>query len=810
MKPALLFSVIFFSLFSSISAQYNFDTLAVRQISDNITHYWVKEYSVPWNLNVIKIDLEDPDYLIETVKAEDNISGYETTSSMAARNSYDGHYVVGAVNGDFYGGGGVPTNAQILQGEILREPINREVLGFDMFNNPMIDIVNFSGEVITEVASTEINGVNRTRNADEIILYNKYFGETTGTNAFGSEVLINPINGWIVNDTVKAIIEKKIESGGDMEIEEGKAVLSGHGASISYINNLEIGDTVKLALQMRPGLNKLKELVGGNSKFVNNGENKGDWPERHPRTAAGFSADSSTFYLVVVDGRQWDLSMGMTLTELADFLIGFGVYNAVNLDGGGSSTMVVWDDVVNSPSDGGERAVANSLLFVNTLPKGDLNSIQVMPQTFRVFREEAFSFEVSSWDENFNKLEIDKSKLKFSVNNEFGTVDNNGKFKAGLNADTGLVFIEYEGLLDTAQVIVKSVDRLAIKPEASLIDTFSTIAFDVDAFDFDNIRHDLDLNEFSWSLSDDSFGAISEDGVFKASKAGEVGIIVSFGDARDTSTILIEINEGEKILDPMESLSGWVLVEENLDTISSISIDNENYSQGSGSLALDYEFVYNNTTPPRAILETDIPVKGVPASITADVLSDGEDHHISYLILDADNDLFNVTTNQYSNITDYFDTVRAAITRTVALSPPSFLNYPITIKEIQIKMGSGKVNGETYSGSINIDNLRIEYPANVTSVEEPENIPSGFYLKQNFPNPFNPSTTIEFNVSETAFITLKIYDALGREVETLISDEVSPGLHSVKWNAGTAASGVYFYQIVKDGIRITKKMLMLK
>ncbi len=808
MRKALLLLFIIIGTFRA-EAQYNFDTLAVRQISDNITHYWIKEYSVPWNLNVIKIDLEDPDYLIETVKANNLLSGYETTSSMAARNSYDNHYVVGAVNGDFYAGGGIPTNAQIIQGEILREPINREVLGFDIYNNPMLDIVNFSGELITDESVT-IHGVNRTRNADEIILYNDFYGATTETNQFGSEVLINAITPWIVNDTVIAVVERKNESAGDTQIDEGKAVLSGHGSSIAYINNLEVGDTVKLVLELRPGLDKLKELVGGRSKFVNNGENRGDWPERHPRTAAGFSADSTTLYLVVVDGRQFELSRGMTLTELADFMIEIGVHNAVNLDGGGSSTMVVADELVNSPADGSERPVANSLTFINTLPKGELNSIQVMPQKFRLFRGESFSFDVSGWDENFYRSPIKNEELKYSLSHNFGTIDSSGRFKAGMDADTGLVFIDYNGMTDTAEVIVKSVARINISPSTALADTFSAVEFDVAGYDFDNVKHDVALSEYSWILSDESVGEISEEGIFKASKEGSVDVIVSFGDAKDTARITVEINEGEKILDPMENLSGWNLIEENLDTVSSIAIDTESYSQGSGSLVLDYQFTYNNTTPPVAILETDIPVQGVPASLTADILSDGENHHVTYLISDADGELFNVTTNQYSNESAYFDTVRAAMTRSTAVSPPSYLNYPVTIKEIQIKLGSAKVNGETYSGSINIDNFRIEYPLNVTSVDESETSLSGFSLKPNYPNPFNPSTTIEFNIDETAYVTLKVYDALGREVETLISDELSAGIHNLQWNAGSYASGIYFYQISKNGIRLTRKMMLLK
>jgi exopolysaccharide biosynthesis protein len=87
---------------------------------------------------------------------------------------------------------------------------------------------------------------------------------------------------------------------------------------------------------------------------------------RHPRTAVGFSRDSTTLLLVVVDGRS-SASVGMTLGELADLMRRLGAWQALNFDGGGSTTMVIGGAVVNVPSDAtGEREVGNALLVVRT------------------------------------------------------------------------------------------------------------------------------------------------------------------------------------------------------------------------------------------------------------------------------------------------------------------------------------------------------------------------------------------------------------------------------------------------------------
>lgn len=89
-------------------------------------------------------------------------------------------------------------------------------------------------------------------------------------------------------------------------------------------------------------------------------------------------------------------------------------------------------------------------------------------------------------------------------------------------------------------------------------------------------------------------------------------------------------------------------------------------------------------------------------------------------------------------------------------------------------------------------------------------VPSNFSLSQNYPNPFNPSTTIEFTLPKPGWVSLKVYDLLGRKVATLISKELKKGNYKYNWDASNLASGVYFYRIERDGINRTKKLLLLK
>ena len=114
----------------------------------------------------------------------------------------------------------------------------------------------------------------------------------------------------------------------------------------------------------------------------------------------------------------------------------------------------------------------------------------------------------------------------------------------------------------------------------------------------------------------------------------------------------------------------------------------------------------------------------------------------------------------------------------------------------------------------------------ISAVENPPslNIPQKFLLSQNYPNPFNPVTIIKYQIpavvpnqpdgktgeGKNLMVSLKVYDILGREVTTLVNEEKPAGIYEVRFNAGSLASGVYFYQLRAGSFIQTKKMILLK
>jgi len=98
----------------------------------------------------------------------------------------------------------------------------------------------------------------------------------------------------------------------------------------------------------------------------------------------------------------------------------------------------------------------------------------------------------------------------------------------------------------------------------------------------------------------------------------------------------------------------------------------------------------------------------------------------------------------------------------------------------------------------------------VVSVEDQVDLASGYTLNQNFPNPFNPTTAITYELAQSGMTTLRVYDMLGRVVATLVNDTMPAGYHTVNFDASNLGSGVYIYELVSGNVRLTNKMTLVK
>lgn len=356
------------------------------EIAPGVKHYSYTIAEEPWTMDILEIEWPQPDLHLRTAIANDTIEGsqVEPTTSLAAEYDSTGHWVIAAVNGDFFhiNRSGLPVNLHLQRGELATNPIPRDAVAFTPDDRILFADFHIGGYIrVAKGQRYPLSGVNRERWNDELIMYNRYHGRSTRTNSYGTELRVIPIDEWQVNQPFRVLVRAREIGKGDMPIPEHGAILSGHHvASIFLNNNIDIGDTLTVEIDVGPYDEPVTEAIGGGPMIIRNGKVIEPDEERHPRTGIGINRDTSKVYLFTVDGRS-DKSAGMTLHEMGQFVKReFNMWNALNLDGGGSTTMVIWNTIVNSPSDAsGERPVGNALLLVSTAPDSVLRPYPKSP-----------------------------------------------------------------------------------------------------------------------------------------------------------------------------------------------------------------------------------------------------------------------------------------------------------------------------------------------------------------------------------------------------------------------------------------------
>jgi exopolysaccharide biosynthesis protein len=331
-----------------------------------------KEATGPWFINMLRIDLTKA--RLRMVHAMDEAVGLETVSSMAKR-----YGALAAINSGYFRTTGTyrgdSVGLGVLNGQILSESNNgRAAAGLIDGNGTQQIIfghVLFTGELIA-AAKTKyvINGLNRPRADNELIVFTPEFHRTTLTDPNGLEVTVR-----------RGRVTEIREQQGSSNIPADGFVISASGVARAWVaQNLRPRGSVTLSLKLSAVetdqtelWQKATSIIGGGPQLIKHGRieitNAAEKilpafvRDTHPRTAIA-KLKSGQILLVTVDGRQPGESIGMSLTMLAELLIEFGAAEAINLDGGGSTTMVIRNKLANKPSDAtGERPVSDAILI---------------------------------------------------------------------------------------------------------------------------------------------------------------------------------------------------------------------------------------------------------------------------------------------------------------------------------------------------------------------------------------------------------------------------------------------------------------
>jgi hypothetical protein len=326
---------------------------------------------LPLSVHVVRVDYAHPEVRFCTTLGGGKTMGMGIVSDQIKSLSPALGQPLAAVNGDFYDKSKDypvrPRDVQIRQGELVTQPAGHSSFWIDAQGRPQMTNIHSRFRVVWPDGKTSRFGLNVPREDDAVVVYTAALGDSTRTRG-GVEYVLEPTKADGLPLRVGRDHEMRVRAvhtGGNHALDAQTVVMSIGLTLASTVPILTAGATVHLITETVPDMAGAEVAIGGGPALLKDGklmEWKGWVQVRHPRTALGWN--KKYLYLVQVDGRQLDVSLGMTFPELAAYMLKLGCTEAMNFDGGGSATMWAFGSVQNSPSEGQERPSPNSLVVV--------------------------------------------------------------------------------------------------------------------------------------------------------------------------------------------------------------------------------------------------------------------------------------------------------------------------------------------------------------------------------------------------------------------------------------------------------------
>lgn len=505
-----------------------------------------------FNVNLITVDLTNPS-VKSTVLLPEYISQKATLSNLA-QNEKD---VVAAINGDFFDTQGQSTLGMVVKdGEYITSSIHDDrfytYLQMKDGKSYIAKVLGESTKLSKPGFSLDITYKNKPYlQYDRAILFDRNWGNASIGNT-NSESVIEMV---VVNDT---IVSMALDPS-PQKIPENGYIISAVGSMIPQIHaNFKPGDKVELS----DGgfLSHIDQAIGGGAKILSEGQPVTDFSlnisGRHPRSALGFSEDNKTLYLVTIDGRSGNFT-GMTQTELAYLMSEAGAYNAINLDGGGSSELIAKPtgennlEIVNFPSDGIERRIHNGLGIVNIGAKGPVNELLLTLDQERYFVESRIALFVKGIDANYHPTSINNEAITYTITGVKHTIEQGEVIP--LEEGQMTIQAHYGNVTGTTTVqIIGEPERISVSPQTARIMPGESLDIQLTGYDKNGYSAPLKVTDVN-ILQSGIKGALN-DAKYTVTESGSGYVRFSLGSA----DAFMSIGAGENVeaLHDFESQQG--------------------------------------------------------------------------------------------------------------------------------------------------------------------------------------------------------------------------------------------------------------
>lgn len=584
---------------------FEIDTISRFPIGPGITQTKLtfSNASRRFNASLLELDrMAGENIKIKVDVGRDSCNTAEAITSIAKRKTTDATQYIGGINGDFFitsafaaqhefGNAilGYPNMSCVIDGKIVAPDMiditsreNAFIVGADGL---WIDATDLKYQIVSVDGSTTVNAtaINYPRRDNELMLYNGYIGNYTKTSDAGREIVLKPAEGetWAVNRPIRFVVEER-HNGQSLIPADGLVISCGPKYSNAFIDALQPGDTVLLNISLTlPAFDgitpDIDQVCGGDVRILNSGITTTDairWintpSARYSRSLVGYSEDRNKVILCAVDASS--ASSGVTYFEAADLMRFLGCYDALDLDGGGSTA--IWSHshgIFNNLRDGSERAVGNGIFFVLDAPAdSQIASIHFEDHQITLPRYAMYRPVIYGYNAYGSLVELNVEDFELIGDESLGEIQADGKSILVNGEGSHILTARLHDMTATVTVNIDNNASAYPRVNAYLLDGYHPVGIELLAQVGSNMM-DVAPQAYEWSSGDESIVTVDSDGVLTGLRNGTTIVTGRLGDNVIELSVTVE-KPSAAVLPVYESWNpdDWKLTRSSLSSATAV------------------------------------------------------------------------------------------------------------------------------------------------------------------------------------------------------------------------------------------------
>jgi exopolysaccharide biosynthesis protein len=673
---------------------------------------------------IMNVDLANPNVAVRAVEAGNEVidPADETVMSMGTRTG-----AVAGINGGYFdiNATGQPTGGSVVDGQIYKSPPSGYNAELSVLSNGTMSIgqENFSGTITDGIATEPLTSVNILSDAaaGNITEVTPVLAASAQSIGAAATVVTGTVSGTNDDQTLTVTgVQTGVTS---LAIPaSGTEDLVGAGAGGTWLSaNVHVGDTVSVSQGLSPAAGttqdgQVTQLITGATQLIKNGaaynDPTGQPPSGiNPETAVGISKDGKHAIFVTLDGELGEsTALGVSPSQVTGYLLEHGAYNAVLLDGGGSTEIdarvpgTSGLSVLNTPSDGSERPVANGLFVYTTATGAGAATKAVINGGATVETVPGATIPVNIYATDREDNPASGSITATVVPSSLGTWSD-GQFTAK-KAGTGLLYAR-DGAARTVQRIdvVSKLSSLTVSPAEPDLNNGQTQQLTLSGTDSAGVAVQIPAQVATWTVANSSLGTVSASGLFTAATSGGglTNVTATVGGASASASVAV--GSVATVVDDMSSLSNWSYSVSGgaTGTLSESSGDVPPGDTASSSMQISYDYPAGSGVkqivfwPNSGDLITANADGQDPTAVGMWVKGDGTGPELAESYVDVNG----------TDTTLYPTTVTWNGWQLVICELPAGLNFPLSIDFLDFLTIS---NTTAYTGTLKVADLEALYP----------------------------------------------------------------------------------------------------